>query len=423
MWIVLALFFPELIGCWDKKELEEQGFVSIIGLDPSKNGLHQYTFSIINPLASNSPSSSGKGSSNVPTSKVITVEANGLVPAISIANSLTSKNITVSHAHIFLISSHLARQQDLRYLLIEMARYREFREDIMVYVVSGSASEFIETFKPTLEVYNYKYFDLAMRSAESSSSLFPVINLKEVLTRMSSVAEETVIPMTMISPHKLPRVTHQQNGTFSSESNYEVDSLPKRSDSKEVIIGAAVFRKGKMVGQLSGKDVRIFRILQGNWKQFSFSMPDPKKPRFPIMITFKKKTNPEIKVISTYPPKVEIHVQITGTITGITSGIDYVTNDALRNELTRATNQYITIMANDLIKKSQVKFNSDILGVGQKMRHKFWTWQSWQDYKWSSRYQEATIRAKLNVDYQFSGYTLRPYEGITQDDMKGGTKQ
>lgn len=424
VWIIMVLVFPMITGCWDKVELEEQGFASIIGVDQSKQGQHRYTFSIINPLANTSPSGGG-GGSNKPPSKVITVQANGLVPAINVANAMTSKDVNVSHAHILLISDKLAKHEDLRPLLVEMTRFRQFREDIMVFIVDGSAQRYMQVFKPVMEVYGYKYFDLNIRSAERMSAQIPVINLKEVLTRMSSIAEEAVIPTTSIKPTPFPHANTQKQGRISSETNHEAKNLPRQSTANEVFIGAAVFRKGQMVGEITGQEARIYRLLRGHWKQFSFSMPDPRKPGIPITATFRKKKDPEIKVLSVYPPKVEIMVTVTAVIDGIPSGINYVTDVSLRRELEKSTQIYTTKLMNDFIKKTQSKYDSDAMGIGERMRRRFWTWQSWQDYDWPTKYQKADIRAKIDVDFQFSGFSLRPYENVSQNNSQsqGGAKK
>ena len=103
--LLLILFI--LSGCWDKNELEERGYVVVLGIDKNKEDhMVDVTFQIENPQVG---STSVAMAQNEPPSDIITITATDILSAKELANSIVSREIDLSQLQTIVIGEDLRK--------------------------------------------------------------------------------------------------------------------------------------------------------------------------------------------------------------------------------------------------------------------------------------------------------------------------
>ena len=52
----------------------------------------------------------------------------------------------------------------------------------------------------------------------------------------------------------------------------------------------------------------------------------------------------------------------------------------------------------ELLERTRTEFGADVLGLGDRAKINFLTYQDWRDYDWKSRYKNAVFKVRVNVD-------------------------
>ena len=62
----------------------------------------------------------------------------------------------------------------------------------------------------------------------------------------------------------------------------------------------------------------------------------------------------------------------------------------------------------EVIRKTQQEWNSDIFEFGKKIAGNFWTIPQFEEYNWLERYREAKIDVKVKANISRAGYYFHP---------------
>lgn len=159
--ISIVLLFS-VSKCYEKRELDDLAYVIAIGVDKGEVERFKITAQFALPVKIGGGSTTGKK-----TISLLSVESPSIYGADSIINAIISKEITIAHNKLLVISSELA-QKGLEDYVVPFISSTELRPRTSIIVCDGNASDFLSIISPTLESSPARYYDLILNTSKYS---------------------------------------------------------------------------------------------------------------------------------------------------------------------------------------------------------------------------------------------------------------
>lgn len=403
---LVLLLILMLTGCWDKKELEELSYVVAVGLDLPK-GIDieeeqavDVTFQFSNPKLNIKGASQG---GDTESKDVITVTAPDLVTARNMANSFVTREISLSHNKVIIISEELAKTEFFYRLLSTSAKDREVRRETNVIVTDGKASEFILKNKPEMMVRPHRYYQFLIDRA-TETGLVPESTLNRFFAITDADAD------LFLAIYGSSKENSDESG-FQDEDQYTAGQVPKRGGNPVQLIGSAVFKEGKMIGTLTGEETRITRLLDNtsNIRDLFSSFPDPLDKRYKIGVRLRKTNNTKVKVtLRNGPPKIDVYYPVEIKILSVPSLINYADNFENQKKLKETLESKMKQNALNLIEKTQKEYKAEPFYWSLYVRPLFSTVQEYEEWDWNNKnYPFADINVTMDIEFTGFGKQLR----------------
>ncbi|MCR5146627.1 MAG: hypothetical protein K6B70_04705 [Clostridia bacterium] len=310
--IMLFVTAIQLSGCYDARGIEDLAYVTALGIDIAENNTLALTFQISIPESS---SSSGSGSSQSSKSENTTIQCNSINSGISLANSYISKQINLSHCKVIVFSEKIA-SKGLNEYIDTLSNNIEIRPNCNVIISRGTAKDFIENAKPSIETLTARYYEVALKSndytgyttstefatfvndiknsfVEASAILGGINNGKNIAKNNSLIDSNYVAGETPIksgnkqektggdSDNNKPGSGENGNTNSSKPSNEKTENSgiveldDKESANNMETFGTAVFHSDKFVGELTGFETLCFLLLTDKFESCTVSVPNP----------------------------------------------------------------------------------------------------------------------------------------------------
>ncbi|MFL0195190.1 Ger(x)C family spore germination protein [Clostridium sp. WILCCON 0269] len=396
-------------GCYrDVVELEEQGYVSAVGIDKGKNNNLSITYQIAN-VKYGMGSKNGGGSANQQKNENITFESPDLITARDMANVVVARRVTLAHARILIVGESFAKTPEFFHVLEAALRDKEFRRSMSIFVCREKASEFLNKNDPKLEDRTNKYFDFVINRWKDTG----FITISD-LNRFSQRTEENASLF-------LGVYTTTKRYSSNDDGN-EADYLPGQVDFKggnpTQMIGAAVFKKGKMIGTLTGNENRFVVLLRpkNEVKSMLFTFEDPLDRTYKISARLIKSKDTKIKVdVSSNKPRINVVVPVKVEILAIPSFVKYVQVKDNEQLLKNAIKSQLEEKAGNLVKKTQEVFGGEPFLWELEVRKKFWTFEEYKKYNWMDKYTKAEVSINFDVTIKSFGKQLNPPQKLQED--------
>lgn len=407
--IALAIIFlavPLLGGCWGATETDEVAYVLSMGFDKGTKDNLLVTFMVANPLAT----AGQAGGGGPPREIALTTSVEAIAPASSLdlMNTATTRRLSLQHTKSYIFSEELAREGLGRWLA-PLNRLNDLRETANVYIVKGKASEFMEKNKPLLEMSPSKQYELIARLPYINSFFLPV-QFKDFYEQVKSASIEPSMPLVAIHEGELGTAAlGPLRGGHYEVGPYTAGGVPIKGKNKAQFIGMGVFRRDRMVGELTGTETRAYLVIRGKFKNATINLPDPiaGKEQY-IGLRVKQGRSPEHRttILEDGTVVVDVNVFLEAEIVAIASGINYEDPDK-KPLLEKALIQHVEKRCNEIVRRSQEEFNADIFGFGYIVKHHFLTQQQWKEFNWSERYPYAQVKVKVHAKIRRTGLQLK----------------
>lgn len=387
-------------GCWDRKELEEQAFVTTIAIDKGRSpGTFLWSMRIASP-PSLAGGTTGVSSTTKGTSSMVTVEAPTVFGAVNLLNTFIGRKINLMHTKIIIVAEDVAKKDP--YPLRTFIRYREIRRSVFVGVVKGRAIDILKRNQPVLERNPSKYAETLILST-TFTGLVPMTQIHDFLINSESGGiTATAILLGLSHGLKQPAVS-----TEKATAPYLPGQIPREGDTPVEFIGAAVFKGGKMVGEINGSENRGMAMLTGRFMRAFSSIPDPREAKKAVSLDLRAAAPPVVKVrIRNGRPEISAKVSLEAEILAIQSAQDYTTGPGLK-ALEKASARYYEKKLLALVKKTQA-MRADIFGFGNKARHLVGTVDEWNKLDWDDLYPKAEVRISVQVAIRRIGMQIQP---------------
>jgi spore germination protein KC len=197
-----------------------------------------------------------------------------------------------------------------------------------------------------------------------------------------------------------------QGGTQSAraEGRFTSGELPRTGGPNMEMLGAAVFKGERMVGVLTGDDMRLALMVQDRFLHGLFTMPDPADPNLFLSLDLRRGRGVNMDVdLSGQRPRVTGLITLEAELLAIQSHIDpdrqvvveQSVADNLRTGIAR------------VIAQSQ-QWQADVGALGRRVVTRFLTVEQWDAYDWPRRYPQAEVNLEVLVRLRRFGIQLSP---------------
>lgn len=366
-YFIIILFCMLLAGCWDRREINDVGFVLTSGFDIEDK---KYKISMFLPLITKeSEPQKGKKSFYVDTQV-----GNDENEILSRMEQRTSREINFDHRREVLFSEQLARQKGLAFLLNSLINGRQNRLPTIVAIVKKDIKKLLEV-EPQLD----KYPGERIREILKINGL-PSVNVQDVFNK---ILLEGIDPI--ISVFDLTKVGKSKQIQFS---------------------GFALFSKDKLVDIIPKEEMRPY-IWLGSLFQVHKEKINVSGKMFGINVDEGKKSLKVKKIGGKI--KYQFTVDASGEIIYDASNLDL---SMLKNIsfLERKWEHQLTDELKKAISKLKDK-QCDLMGAGLKLHTTYP--EEWKRYKknWYKKFAQSEFDVQVKVRIRHFGNTTNYQKG------------
>lgn len=374
----LKLFFllciPFILsGCYGKVELDDLAYAIAIGADVSESGDENevdITYQIAIPIKiSGTETATGKE-----TFTTYTVTAPSLAKANSLVNTITSKEIDLSHVELILYSEELA-QKGLTGHINSLISNVDIRPRSTVSICKGKAKDFLEKVSPVSETSPARYYELILSSYNYTSQSAGT----EILNFYTATQSQYESPLAVIAELKNQEDEDKSEATFT---------------------GLAVFEGTKLIGELNEDLTLAHLIVSNNLNEAVLVINDNEDKNKVVTLITKQSKSPQIKVsLNNGTPHIEINAFLEAKLESDDASTDYLKEEN-KNRLRKKTEKHIQKILETYLEETTRNIKADAAGFGRYAKSNFLTWQEFEKLNWKNIYKNSTydINVSLNLN-------------------------
>ena len=365
---VIALIVSSMLlsGCIGR-EPNEIAYIIALGIDNGENGNYKITIQYANP---GEISGGGEEGGNVEKSGVenLVLTSPDIYAAIGLADQLESKDFSLSHTKLIVVSRETS-ENGISDMAEQFIRNEELRPDVYLAVAENSAEDYLNDVNPATELNPAKYYTLIFDKNKFIG--IPEGILKNFYT-----------------------------GTHTGD--YDL-LLPIAHTNKERNVGCAVFKGGKMVGEIDALQTEIYKLLDRDRAYGYLTLKDDTYFKEPVTIKTVQKKAPEYK-LDIDNKKVTVRLRLEGDIYAVSP--DYNVDTDLRG-FEKSCEQYIKNECENLMELVLKEYHSDIFRLNEYSKAKFLTNENYEYHKRNTDYGDYEIEVSVNFDIRRSGLIVK----------------
>ncbi|QQE80693.1 Ger(x)C family spore germination protein [Alicyclobacillus sp. SO9] len=403
-WIVIgfvALSSLMTTGCYDRQELEQQAFVTVMGIDKAPNNMVDCSLQIAVPKT---PGSGGGSSSGSPLSAAapLTFRAHSITEALMMANTSVERSITLSHLSTVIFGRSLA-EGGLQSVIQPFVRYREFRRTMFVAVAQGTAQEVMASNKPVLEHSSSRMAD-SIYVMGGRVGLFPVTQLNDLITAMETPHQDVILPLYAVNQSIKD---NPKGGAIKSGEVFQPGSEARSGGNPVEWIGGALFKGDKMKDTLSGTDMIYLRMLRGTVKTTNIDFQINKQREGAVGIYIRKERSPDIKVVLSNPVKVKVTLAFDADLVSepATKQASVISReDKIKRLIEKKLEEHIK----EVLKKVYNQDKLDPIPLSNHIRGHFRTYHQFVSYDWTNKLKTLQPDVSVKLSIRRFGKRLEP---------------
>lgn len=414
--VPIVLMLSSCVG----EEPNNIAYVTALGID-RKEGEYLFTIQFANPIKI-SGGASEEGGSGGQIVENIAIESPTLYSAINSANAIVSKNLSLAHTKVFVVSEEIAKN-GLNNVNEVIARNNEIRPDIYLSIAQN-AGEYLEEVKPAIELNPVRYYQLTYENKNGSA--IPKDTASDFYMMCLSGDRDAVLPLAGVA-----RADEENTGTESGNGGEGDETSTKGSENesqkdaelndrgfesgtrdyfpgqagvkiknRSEALGLAIFKGDKYIGKLGSTQAELYNILTGIFKTSNITFYSDKSKN-PITIKLEEKNKPKYEV-DINRKNVKITINLEGELLSASS-------DHKENNTITQTDKYVSEMisksTSEFIYEMYRKMDTDILGIKGKAKKKFLTVKEYNYFREHLNPSEWTFNVKTNFKLKRTGMT------------------
>ena len=404
--IPIAALLLLLTSC---EEPDNMAYVTAMGIDKAEDG-YLYTIQFAQPTKI-SGGASEEGGSGENIVENISVEAPTLYSAINIADTIISKDLSLSHAKVFIVSEEVAAE-GLSPLNDVIIRNNDIRADMHI-AVAPDAGKYLEDVKPTLELNPVKYYQLTYENKNGSvipqNTAFDFYSAclsgsKDCLLPLAGIAEtekEADKPDESVDNLSQEKAESNESGFEYATKNYYAGQTGKKLSNKSEVLGSAVFKGDRYIGRLGSTETELHNILMDHFTVMNISFRSDTEPEHPLTVRVEEKTVPVFD-IDINRKHVTIKVELFSEL--LSAPASYKTSHS-EEMINKELSEMVNDAAEELLEKTYSGMNADILGIRGRSKRKFMTNKDYDEFSRSFRPEEWSFEVRTDLKIKRTGMT------------------
>ena len=376
--ITLVLFTAVAItGCWDSQEVDQQAFVSALGIDLAKeSGEYSVTVQIIRPGQITAPEGGGAGGGSGKEGEAVWVtQSKGKTVFLAVRNlsTLSSRPLSFSHCQNIVFGREAA-EQGIRPLMDFLIRSQDFRHTLNVLIAEEKASDILQSVNK-LEPISAIGLTGVLAEQRSLSQVRPV-NLHSFLGWLISKSSSTMAPRVAVSEsgeEKMARLT-----------------------------GMSVFKEDRWVTDLKGKENRGLLWIVGEIDEGFLTIPFPDDVVNLEIIHSSRKLTPKL-IQGKLSFLLEIAAEARITVHTSTEELNQQSMEILKRRMAATIKNEVLAALN----KARA-YNVDIFEFGSALQRAYP--REWKELepRWDEIFPLAEATVKVNAMVVQEGLILKP---------------
>lgn len=374
-----------------------------MGLDKSENDKLEVTFRVSKPVQGQA--GGGKGSTDLKSSTMISLEADTIPDAVTEAYSSLSRKIFLAQIQLIVISEELARQENIRDLLDFLERNRESNIQARVLIARGIKPKEIMASQSELEYLSIYHLINVFKQSEDVSFMRDVA-LFDIFRKNVAEGDEAYISIVQLFQGR-----EGQSSQPDSAEEHE-KQLPKMEDLS--IGGIAVFNQGIMVGSFDTVQTRAVLLVDENEQRGMISLANPLAPdKFVNVKMIGSQSTKSVKIVNnTNDPSEDLLLSVKIKAEGIINyqqGTGDLTTPDMIKLIEGQIAEHLRYEIQSVIAITQKDFKTDIFEFGRIVhKHHLNYWRNIED--WNALYSELPVDIEVQFKLKGSGYVSKPME-------------
>jgi spore germination protein KC len=394
LFVTLSVFTAiSLAGCWDRREIEEIGFVAGVAIDlyPGSDDI-LLTVQIAKPFAIGQGAPGG-GVSERP---FWTVEAQGktVLDAVAQLTRKSPRPAVWAHNDVVIFGEAFARH-GIGDALDFLVRHRESRLRVEPLVVKGfTAGHAAFTAESELNPIPSDALQETLRATFSRLSTTAMTNINEVFQILQTDWIEMLLPAFTLEP------VSPEEDTFEGELKRESIAYTAR------FVGSAVFNQDRLVGFLNPQETRGRQWIVGSAGRADVAVPHPQEDGQEVSLQVTSSSRKLTFHDEGAGPLFQVVVNAVANLSDSDTYIDPLDPGVwirLEDRLAEA----IESEMQSALRKAQLEYNSDVFGFGEYLyrRHPdVWTRLG---PNWDRVFRTVVVEASVHAELAGPGLVFR----------------
>lgn len=373
--LIVSLTLTTLTGCWNRRELNELGFVVAIGVDKADDGQYLFTVQMVDP----SEVASRKGGGGRTPVTAYRTKGKTLYEAAAKLTTFAPRAPYWAHNQIYIYGEAVARE-GIGKLIDVHEREHEVRSNFYFVIAKDTkAYDVLQILTPMEEIPARKMFDSLKTAAHTVGSTVE-IRRDELVAALTSDGRDAVLSGLQV-------IGDVKKG--KEKDNVETIYDHARLQYRDV----GVFHADKLVGWLNEEESKGFNFTQGKLEKTFIGLPCTGGKMVVELIRSEHKIKGQVQ-----HGKPQIKIQIIGEAN--LSEVECASLDVMQTatiaEMEAKLNAKVRSMIIAAIEKCQTEYKADIFGFGEVIHRADPV--AWRTLKTDWRKHFAKTQVDVSVD-------------------------
>lgn len=372
---LLVILLPVFIlsGCWDSIEIQNLAIITAAAIDSEENHKVKVSVQIFIPRTI----TSGESGEDPSLGSTFVREGIGknLAEAISVLQTNIPRKLFWGQCKIFIFGHDLAKT-GIRKELDFLIRHPDPRINSNLYVSEGKASNLLKLIPP-LERYSGEVLSKFSQHQEVG-----------VDTTLSDISKDLTEASQSFS---LPYIKRLKSDEYARKS-YE--TIP-------TIVGTAIFKKDKMIGNIDLEETRGLLWLSRKIQRSTVSIKPEENENEVIMMPTSGSVRFKPQIINNQWI-MNIQIQVAASIIQNETFLSLLQEDVI-TKLEKGLENKLRDRISKTLEKIQKEYQADVVGFGRRFHQKYpEQWKKVKDH-WDEKFPEVDVKLSVNATIKRSG--------------------
>lgn len=355
----LFILVSLLSGCWSSVEIHDIAFINAMAVDLNKSGEYDVSILISNPSAIFSQSFIGKTGGNQQNKYLIeTATGRTIFDAVGKLSHSIPEKLYFGHMDAVLFGEKVAREK-MAASLDYFYRENQFRPNIRILVAKGKATDFLNNTPEFNTTLGLEILDFTKPNRYANNKkVIDISQFMKVFRRDTSDAITVVL------------TTSNKLGIKAKVEDQDSKNKQLKNPKVTSVDGAAVFKKGKLIGFLEQKETHGLSWIKGEMENEIIPLACGRNDEGYVSVTIRKNSSEYLPLIEEKRNSLTVSIDVEAEIGEVTCPTIDLNTEQI-NHLNQELANHIKKEAKVGLDKVQKKWQADVFGFGEAIYREY----------------------------------------------------